>query len=215
MKNDFTKIACVLDRSGSMNGGMILEARNGFNNFVEEQKKEPGYASITVTIFDDKIEKLYAGNLENCPELTKENFFPRGMTSLYDAIGTTISSVGVELSQLAEGDRPGKVIVLIITDGFENSSREYYSYKIKDMIKEQREKYNWQFIFMGANEESIGDAKDLGIGVRLRYNFTQSGSRDAYSAMSASASVLRSGESVNSNTYTNFQNLSADIDEEE
>lgn len=193
MKKDYTYIGCVLDRSGSMGSmGKIEEARSGFNNFLQEQKKLEGSADINVIIFDNDIEKLYDGSIDNCPELTPENFFPRGMTAYLDALGTTIDNIGSKLSAMKEENRPEKVIVLVITDGLENASQEYTPELIKGKIETQRLDYNWEFVFMGADEKSIEDAKSYGIAHTMSYSNDVIGVRNSYAVMSEVTSSYRS-----------------------
>lgn len=197
MKKDFTKIACVLDRSGSMGqDGKINEARNGFNEFLKDQKALPGEASLTVTIFDNKIDTIYSGDIEGFEGLTTGNFSPRGMTSLFDAIGTTITVVGEELAAMDEADRPEKVLVVIITDGLENNSSEYSKARIVEMIEHQRSQYNWEFLFMGADEASIQEAQSFGVVNNVQYENSGVGVRKAYTSVSCMATQYRSTGSL-------------------
>ena len=192
MKEEYTYIGCVLDHSGSMGqGGKIEEARNGFNVFLEEQQKLEGEADIRITIFDDKIETIYKGPVEKSPNLTRENFYPKGMTAYYDALGDTIITIGEELSNKPENERPSKVIILVITDGLENSSKEYSGYTIEEMIETQKNTYNWEFVFMGADESSIEDAKQFGIVNTVLYSNDSIGTRSAYETMSAMTTSYR------------------------
>ncbi len=162
-KQNSTLIAFVLDRSGSM-GPMANEVITGFNKLVEENKKLPGECLVTLTQFDDQYELNYnAKPLAEVPELTAETYRPRGWTRLYDAIGKTIDDVGRKLAALPDSERPDKVLVIIMTDGQENSSREYSGKRINEMITHQREKYNWEFAFHGCNESALKDAAQLGI----------------------------------------------------
>lgn len=197
MNKNYTYIGCVLDRSGSMGQqGKIEEARSGFNKFIEEQKKLDGKADIRVTIFDNQINTIYTGNIENAPKLKHDNFSPGGMTAYYDALGKTINDVGNALSNMRESDRPGNVIILVITDGLENSSSDYSSSRIKEMIETQRDKYSWEFVFMGADEQSIKDANDFGIINTVMYSNDAIGTRSAYATMSAMTTSYRSTGSV-------------------
>lgn len=202
MDNSYTYIGCVLDRSGSM-GAMdkIGEARSGFNAFLEDQKKLDGRADIKVVIFDDSIDELFQGNVNSCPKLTEQNFSPRGMTAYLDALGTTIVSVGAKLDGLNEDEKPSKVIILVITDGLENASREYNGSIIKEMIDTQKNKYNWEFVFMGADEKSIEDAKQFGIVNTVLYADDEVGTRSAYTAMSATVSTYRQTGEVDTSAY--------------
>lgn len=192
MKKDFTKIACVLDRSGSMGmAGKIQEARSGFNTFLREQKGLPGTASITVTIFDTEFDTIYSGDIQTFEGLTESNYYPRGGTALLDALGQTIVEVGEELAALPEEERPDKVIFVVITDGQENSSHEYRKEQITDMIKRQREVYNWEFVFMGADENSIQDAQSWGFAHTTQVADSAIGVLSAYTTLSATVSGYR------------------------
>lgn len=174
-------IGCVLDRSGSMEmDGKIGEALGGFNRFLREQKAAVPDAEIVVTIFDDKIEDVYSGKIEDCPELTSKVFFARGMTMLNDAIGSTISKI-VSLSDQEED----KAIILVITDGLENASMEYNGEKIKSMIEEGKNK-GWEFIFLGCDEATIGKAQNMGF-VSMEFDNSAVGIRSAYASISESS----------------------------
>jgi hypothetical protein len=193
MKDNYFYFAAVLDRSGSMGEkGKIEEARKGFNEFIKDKKSKNYLADITLTIFDDQIDTLYSGNLQGCPDLTEQNFSPRGMTALYDAIGKTVIEIGKILSSKSEEERPSKVIVTIITDGLENVSKEFSSTRIGEIIKEQQEKYSWEFLFMGADENSIINAQQINIpkGNTTLYANNSVGVQTAYRGYSKSIDKL-------------------------
>ncbi|MFW6219686.1 MAG: vWA domain-containing protein [bacterium] len=177
MKENLTEIIMIVDRSGSMSS-IRSDAEGGFNEFIQKQKEVDGEVKVTVTQFDDKIEILYDNeNIENIKEYKLE---PRGMTALLDAIGTTINNVGNRLSKTDESERPSKVMVCIITDGAENSSSEFNKHKIKDMIEEQKNKYSWEFVFIGANMDAFEEASAMGIGFAASYDATSKGIRSAF-----------------------------------
>jgi electron transfer flavoprotein alpha subunit len=159
---DWTHIAVVLDRSGSMSG-IKRQTTVSLDEFLRKQKDVGGNASITLAQFDDEYEIVWED--KNLSETTSVSRFyrPRGLTALLDAIGKTINSVGANLAAKPEDDRPDKVIFVILTDGLENASREYTREKIFDMIRHQEEKYGWEFVFLGANQDAIGVGRDLGI----------------------------------------------------
>lgn len=186
MKQNYFYFGAVLDRSGSMgSGGKIEEARNGFNTLVADKKKQPYKADIMVTIFDNSIDTLYEGDLQACPALTVDNFFPRGMTSLYDAMGISITKIGEKLAALSEEERPEKVIICIITDGQENNSHEYNGARLREMITNQRNTYSWEFMFIGADEKSIQDAQSLGVINTMQTPNTVKGINMAYRGYSS------------------------------
>lgn len=163
MKKDLTEIVFILDRSGSMYG-LEKDTIGGYNAFLESQKKLAGKAHMTTVLFDDQYELLYSGrDIQEVKALTGREYFTRGSTALLDAIGKTITDVGQRLKGTPEDQRPSKVLFMITTDGYENASRKYTYKAINDMITMQREKYNWAFIFMGANIDAAQEAVNLGI----------------------------------------------------
>lgn len=163
MNTNLTEIAYVLDRSGSMDP-MIESAIAGFNEFLQEQLDTPGDANLSLLLFDNEFLSLYSSTpLEDVRDLTTEDYVPRGSTALLDAIGLTIESLGQKLATLPEEERPGTVIVAIFTDGYENASTRFTFEKIQKMITHQRTNYQWEFLFLGANEDAIATATRMGI----------------------------------------------------
>ena len=148
MKKDYTKIITVLDESGSM-ASVRTDTMGGYNNFIEEQRKVPGTADVTLITFNSRPTCEYSGVPINSPEVILENYSPKGNTALYDAIGLAITQTGNALAALPENERPEKVVMVIITDGQENASTDYTRKQINEMITHQREKYSWQFVFLG------------------------------------------------------------------
>lgn len=160
MNKNLTEIIIVSDRSGSMQS-CRTDAEGGINQFINDQKALPGEARLTFVQFDDHYEIVHdAIQIKDVPHYT---LAPRGSTALLDAMGKAITTVGERLSKLPEADRPGLVVCVISTDGEENSSREYKAAQIAAMVKEQTEKYSWQFQFLGANIDAIATCKDLEI----------------------------------------------------
>lgn len=153
-----TEIAVVLDRSGSMTA-IATDMVGGFTTFVENQRKLPGECALSLYQFDHAYETLYEEKpLADVPPLRLE---PRGNTALYDAVGRTILQLGRRLSSKPEHERPGSVVVMIITDGHENASQEFSLSRLREMIKTQEEKYQWRFAFMGS--AGLQDAQQLQI----------------------------------------------------
>jgi uncharacterized protein YegL len=173
MKKNLTEIIFLLDRSGSM-GGLESDTIGGFNGFIDRQCKQKGETRLTAVLFDDQTEILWNGIDANHARLTDEEYYVRGCTALLDAVGKTISEAGRRLSQTEEGEKPGKVIFVITTDGMENASREYTYEKVKRMIEHQKEKYSWEFIFMGANIDAAEEAQSLGISKEDSFSFEAS-----------------------------------------
>lgn len=195
------EIVCIIDRSGSMLD-IRGDAIGGFNSFIEDQKKVPGEATVTFVQFDTEYEVVYSGTpIQDVPELTSSTYVPRGATALRDAIGRTIDDVGARLNSIPQNDRPDKVIVVILTDGHENSSMSYSHEKVLEMIKHQREKYSWEFIYLGATEDAFDVGVSFGILVKdiTKYAPTGDGIRAAYMSASVSASNYRSDSSGGGN----------------
>jgi uncharacterized protein YegL len=173
MNKNLTEIIFLLDRSGSM-GGLESDTIGGFNGFIDRQCKQKGETRLTAVLFDDQTEILWNGVDANHARLTDEDYYVRGCTALLDAVGKTISEAGRRLSQSEEGEKPGKVIFVITTDGMENASQEYTYEKVKRMIEHQKEKYSWEFIFMGANIDAAQEAQSLGISIEDSFSFEAS-----------------------------------------
>lgn len=163
MNKNLTEIVYILDRSGSMSG-LEKDTIGGYNSFLEKQKKEDGDAVVTTVLFDDKYDMVHDHvDIKKVKPLTNKEYFARGMTALLDAIGKTINNVGNRHKYALDSEVPGKTIVVITTDGFENASREFTSDKVKSMIEHQKKKYGWEFLFLGANIDAVETAKNFGI----------------------------------------------------
>ncbi|MDR7077192.1 uncharacterized protein YegL [Neobacillus niacini] len=173
MNSSLTEIIFLLDRSGSM-GGLESDTIGGFNAFIDKQRKLEGKTLVTTVLFDDDYEVVWNGVGAEKIKLTEKEYYVRGCTALLDAVGKTILDVGCRLSKTCEEDRPEKVIFVITTDGFENSSREFTYEKVKELIKHQQEKYSWEFIFLGANIDVEKEADSLGIDSVNAFNFEAS-----------------------------------------
>ena len=163
MKNHYSEIAFVLDRSGSMES--CREATiEGFNSFLQEQQRTEGLARLTLILFNDEyLVPIDALPVAEILPLDNDSYVPRGSTALLDAIGRTIDELGARLAALPEQDRPMQVIVAILTDGLENSSQNYTWQQIADAIKQQSEQYRWTFLFLGANQDAIATAAQMNI----------------------------------------------------
>lgn len=159
---NLTAIGFVLDRSGSMS--MIRsDTIGGFNTFLNTQRESEGGAYITLAQFDNHYEVVHDYvDIKDVPDLTEETFVPRGSTALLDAIGKTVTSIGQKLSDMPEEERPGNVIIAVITDGQENCSCEYTREKVFDMISHQTEVYKWEFVFLGAGKDAIAAGMSMG-----------------------------------------------------
>ena len=194
-KTELTEIAMVLDRSGSM-ADMAKEAIGGFNSFLESHQKEPGHAKLTLVLFDHEYILAQDGcPVEEVPKLDEHSYQPRGTTALLDAIGRTIKTVGERLDHTPEQERPGKVLIVILTDGLENASKEFSLKQINQMIQHQREAYSWEFIFLGAGQDAIQVANSLGISADNAVQFadTPEGAVMAFQAISQTSVAHRTG----------------------
>lgn len=163
MNDQLTEIAFILDRSGSMQA-LVEPAIAGFNRLLREQQQEPGSARFTLVLFDDRYEvPVKSLPISEVVELDTTTFVPRGGTALLDAIGYTIDGLGKKLAETPEADRPGQVIVAILTDGMENASHQFSWADISGLIHHQTEKYQWKFLFLGANQDAIATAARMNI----------------------------------------------------
>lgn len=195
MKEDYAHISIILDRTGSMQS-IRDDTIGGFNTFLEEQKKQPGKATLTLVQFDtvDPYEVVHHFRpIEDVPELTHETYVPRSNTPLLDAFGRGINDVDKCLAEMKEEDKPSKVIFAVITDGQENSSREFNKDDIVKMIKEKTDKDQWEFVFLSADLDAIQDAKRYGIPAASTMSFAKTGhgTRTAWAGFSGYSSRLR------------------------
>lgn len=191
MDNKLTEIIFLLDRSGSMSG-LESDTIGGFNSFIKKQSKL-GRTNLTTVLFDDKYQILHNGVDASTVILTDKDYYTRGSTALLDAIGKTIVDVNYRLSKLNESDRPGKVIFVITTDGLENASREFTYEKVRQMINRQKELYNWEFIFIGANIDVAEESHNLGIHPSMSFSFQASpkGTDQMYNKVNHMVSEIR------------------------
>lgn len=164
MKKGLTELVFILDRSGSMEG-LESDTIGGFNGMIEKQKKRDGEANVTTVLFDDRYELLHDRMpLGAVRPLTGNDYYVRGCTALLDAVGKTIRKMGQIQKFLPPDSRAEKVIFVITTDGLENASREYGYEQVRSMIRRQKEKYGWEFLFLGANMDAVAEAQRFGIG---------------------------------------------------
>lgn len=208
MNKNLTDITVVLDRSGSMSSCKD-EAENGLNHFIREQQKLPGYAYFTLVKFDTDYEIVYKG--VNIQEVEKCTLEPRGMTALLDAVGKSINETGERLRNIEEDKRPGLVVFVIVTDGLENSSHEFTKTQIKEMIEKQQSEFNWQFTFLGANQDAFAEAANLGISKVSTMTYSPDKTDVVFSAVSRNVSGMRSNvanDEVVCNYYTQQENES-------
>lgn len=197
MKQGFTDITVVLDRSGSMSA-IKKDVIGGYNSFLKAQKDVEGEAIITLITFDTASPQEVVQNrvaIKDAAMLGDENFMPRGGTPLYDAIGMAITNTGVKLAAMEEKDRPEKVVFVIITDGEENSSREFDKQAVKAMIETQTNVYKWEFVFLAANQDAMQTGTSMGFskGNSMTYAATGLGMNNAFSAVASNLRSYRAG----------------------
>ena len=163
MRKGLTEVVFILDSSGSMSG-LEADTIGGFNSLIRKQRKEEGEAIVSTVLFDDACDVIHdrvpIAKVEN---LTEETYFVRGCTALLDAVGGAIHHIGNVHKYAREEDRPEKTLFIITTDGLENASRRYTYARVKAMVERQKEKYGWEFLFLGANIDAIRVAGNIGI----------------------------------------------------
>lgn len=198
MKTGYTDISIVLDRSGSMES-VRSDTIGGFNAFLADQVEAGGAATITLVQFDDVYEVVYSAiPLTDAKRLDNSTFVPRGSTALLDAIGRTIQATGKRLEAMTDDQRPEKVVFVILTDGLENASKEFTAQKVNDMLSHQRDVYKWEFVFLGANQDAITTAANLGIHAAnsLTYAANSAGVKHAFRSLSKQLAGYRAGVSA-------------------
>ena len=198
MKKGLTEIVFILDRSGSMSG-LEADTIGGYNSLIEKQKKEEGEAYISTVLFDDECEVLHDRvPLSDIRPMTDKEYYVRGCTALLDAVGGAIHHIGNVHKYAREEDRPEKTLFIITTDGQENSSKHYTYEKVKHMVERQKEKFGWEFLFLGANIDAVAEAKRFGIREdrAANYHCDSEGMAVNYKALSKAVSVMRSCESL-------------------
>ncbi len=197
MKKDLTELVFILDKSGSMSG-LEKDTIGGYNSLLKKQKKIAGECRITTVLFDNNYELLHDRiDLEAIKPLTEKDYEVGGSTALLDAVGMTINKLISVENNTAKKYQAGKVLFVIITDGMENSSKEYTVKKVKDLI-EQQKKAGWEFIFLGANIDAVQAAGTIGIKPDRAQNYqaTGSGVQANYSRMSETVSDFRTKDKI-------------------
>ena len=198
MKKGLTELVFILDRSGSMSG-LESDTIGGYNSMLKKQKEEVGEAIITTVLFDDRYELLHDRyNLKGVLPITEKEYYVRGTTALLDAIGKTINKIKNAQKYTAEEERAEKVMFVITTDGMENASKEFSYEKIRSMIEHEKDKYGWEFIFLGANIDAIRTAERFGIDRdrATNYNPDREGTKLNYEVISETISILRSNKEI-------------------
>ena len=198
MKKGLTEIVFILDRSGSM-GGLEPDTIGGYNSMIAKQKAEEGEAIISTVLFDNETEVLHDRiSLDKIEPITEKEYYVRGSTALLDAIGGAIHHIGNVHKYAREEDIPEKTLFIITTDGMENSSRQYSYDKVKKMVERQKEKYHWEFIFLGANIDAVSVANKFGVdrSRAVRYECDSAGTALNYEVMGKMVACARSAKSA-------------------
>lgn len=192
-KNNVTELVFILDRSGSM-AGLESDTIGGFNAMIEKQKKEVGVAYVSTVLFDNRSEVLHDRiKLGDVPRMSENDYTVRGCTALLDAIGGAIHHIGNIHKYARLEDVPAHTMFIITTDGQENASFRYDYARIKEMIERQKQKYGWEFLFIGANIDAIETASKFGIAPNraVNYHADHEGTQVVYETICASVSDVR------------------------
>lgn len=200
-KNNTTEMVFILDRSGSMHG-LEKDTIGGFNSMLAKQKKEKGDAFVTTVLFDNEYKIIHDRlKIKNVPEMTGKDYQVRGSTALVDAIGKTIRHIANIHKYGRREDVPENTIFVIITDGMENASREFTSDEVKQMVEHEKQKYGWEFIFLGANIDAVETARHFGIDRdrAVNYNCDSVGTELNYEVVSDAVSQMRMCKPISEN----------------
>lgn len=192
-KNNITELVFIIDRSGSMSG-LEKDTIGGFNSMIEKQRKEEGECYVSTVLFDHETKVLHDRvRLSEVKPMTEEDYTVRGTTALIDALGGAIHHIGNVHKYARPEDVPAHTMFIITTDGMENASRRYTSDQVKQKIERQKEKYGWEFIFIGANIDAVETAARYGIGAEraVNYHADKKGTKVMYEAVANAVSYVR------------------------
>ena len=191
-----TELVFILDRSGSMSG-LEKDTIGGFNSMIEKQKREEGEALVSTVLFDNESVVIHDRlPLGRVPRMTEKEYFTRGCTALLDAVGGAIHHIGNIHKYARKEDVPEKTMFIITTDGYENASRRYDYEKVRKMIGRQKEKYGWEFLFLGANIDAAAEAGRFGISAdrAVTYKCDEAGTALNYEVISEAVCAVRASE---------------------
>ena len=192
-KNNVTELVFILDRSGSM-AGLEADTIGGFNAMIEKQKKQDGECYVSTVLFNDRSRVVHdRAKLSHIRPMTDDDYVVGGCTALIDALGDSIHHIGNVHKYAREEDVPQHTAFVITTDGMENASRRYTSDKVKAMIQRQKEKYGWEFLFIGANIDAVETARAYGISEdrAVNYRADNKGTRVLYETVSDAVGCVR------------------------
>ncbi len=201
MNNNLTELVFIMDRSGSM-AGLEGDTIGGFNSMVEKQKREEGEAYLSAVLFSNSSDVLYDRvDVRKVEPMTERQYFVGGCTALLDAIGDAVHHIGNVHKYAREEDRPAKTIFVITTDGMENASRRHTYDEVRRMIERQREKYGWEFLFLGANMDAVSAARRFGIREdrAVRYECDAKGTALNFKVVSEAIGSVRAGAPLAAN----------------
>ena len=201
MKKNLTEIVFILDRSGSM-AGLEEDTIGGFNAMIEKQKGQPGDALVSTVLFDNESTVIHdRADIRQISPMTRKEYYVRGCTALLDAVGGAIRHIGNVHKYAREEDRPEKTLFVITTDGMENASRKYTYDRLKAMIQRQKEKYGWEFLFLGANIDAAKEAARFGIRPEYAadYHADSRGTAAVYEAVNEAVCCARAARPVSAN----------------
>ena len=193
MRKNLTEIVFILDRSGSM-CGLEADTIGGFNSMIEKQKKADGEAIISTVLFDNVSEVIHdRADIRSIQPMTEDDYTVRGCMALLDAIGGAVHHIGNVHKYARAEDVPEHTLFVITTDGMENASRRYDSETVKKMIERQKEKYGWEFLFLGANIDAVETARSVGISKdrAVNYRSDREGTALNYEVISEAISAVR------------------------
>lgn len=196
MKENTVEVVFILDRSGSMSG-LEKETIDGFNEMIEKQRHDEGRAIVSTVLFDHMFEVIHNRvDLRDVSKMTREDYYVRGTTALLDAVGRSI--VKINRIQQERCDKRPRTLFVITTDGMENASREFGYADVKRLISRQKERYGWEFIFLGANIDAVGTARRFGISPdrAADYHSDEEGTRLNYAVLSESVSEFRENRTL-------------------
>lgn len=216
MKKGLTELVMILDRSGSMSG-LEADTIGGFNSMIERQKKEDGEVYVSAVLFDDQIDVIYDRvDISKIEPMTDRQYYVRGCTALLDAVGGAIHHIGNIHKYAREEDVPEKTIFVITTDGMENASRRYTYDKVRRAIERQKERYHWEFIFLGANIDAAAEAARFGIDASraARFENDSAGTALNYSVVSETVSRMRMCDTIQMNSLFEEEDVLAPIRED-
>lgn len=219
MKKNYTHVAVLIDRSGSMQS-IKSDVIGGFNQLIEDQKKIPGELTLSLIQFDENMGLQYDTLNDFSPIneailLDESNYVPRGMTPLNDSLARLINETGAKLASMSESDRPEKVLIVSITDGLENKSREHTKSSLKELISRQEGLYKWQFLYIGANQDAFSEGNARGISANYKFDANAAGAKKMNKVMSSTLTSYRSATSDSFNLAAALAQESMKADREE